>query len=479
MEIAFCKNCGEKLEESIEFCPACGSPVTEENAIPSNTEVTYIETRTKVPVSFKRKVIYSIVGAIALLIIGAHLMISHLIDSDRHLQKIFNAIVDENGADLLEELSISKGLIYDKSSFASYLKADNPQGLHNDLQNAVEQVKKTGLTEVVTNQDGNELFRVKNESFLFFYSKIIIEPIPSTLRIDTDLSNSELTIANQTYPLNGKPLTIKNILPAEYEMHLKGKNEYFESEVKMKVKDNEFGDNNAIELKTVNYSIVFAEDPTDSTVFINGKSTGKTGKEIGTLKPVFSDITEVYGVRKMADDQIEKSDVIQANRGETVTFVFQELVKAEEEKRKKEQEEAEAALVQTQKSVENQEKVKKASYVYSDFRDAYENALNYKDFSHIEYYLYGSGTAYNELYDFVYESKDSYYWYRFITNEVTSGEVDDDGVHLFVNEVFTFENHLGQITKYNRSKEYVLIEVSPGKYEIKEIHINDTNKSMM
>ena len=479
MVIAFCKNCGEKLEESIEFCPACGSPVKEENEIPSNTEKTYIETRTRAPVSFKRKVIYSIVGAIALLIIGAHFMISHLIDSDRHLQKIFNAIVDENGEDLFKELRISEGLIYNKSSFASYLKADNPQRLHNDLQNAAEQVKKTGLTEVVTNQSGNDLFRVKTESFLFFYSKIIIEPIASNLRIDTDLSHSELTIANQTYPLNGKPLNIKNILPAEYEIHLKGKNEYFESEAKIQVKDNDFGDNNAIELKTVNYSIVFAEDPTDSIVFINGTSTGKTGKEIGTLKPIFSDITEVYGVRKIADDKTEKSEVIQANRGETVNFVFKELLKAEEEKRKKEQEEAEAALVQTQKAVENQEKIKYASYVYSNFRNAYEQALNYQDFSYIEYYLYGSGPAYNELYDFIQENNDSVYRYRFITNEVISGEVHNDGVHLFVNEVFTFENHLGEITKYNRSKEYTLIEVSPGKYEIKEININDTRKSMV
>ncbi|WP_071392767.1 TcaA NTF2-like domain-containing protein [Bacillus tuaregi] len=477
MEMAFCKNCGEPLEESIEFCPACGSPVKEENVTPPNPETIPLETGTNAPIPFKRKVLYSILAAIVLLLIGTHFTISHWMDSDRHLQKIFNAIVDEDGEELFKELRISDGLIYTKSSFATYLKDDNPERLHKDLQAAVAQVKKTGLTEVVTNPSGRDLFRVKTEKFLFFYSKTIIEPISSTLRIDTDLSNAKLTIANQTFPLNGKSLEIKNILPADYDIHLQGKNEFFESEGKRKVEANDFGDHNGIEIKAEDYSIIFAEDPTDSIIFINGKSTNKTAKEIDTLTPVFSDKTEVYGVRQMAEDQTEPSEVVQANRGETVSFIFQELIKAEEEHRKKEQEEAEAALIQKQKAAEHQEIIKHASYVYSDFRNAYENALNYKNFSYVEDYLYGSGAAYTELYDFVYENKDSYYWYRFITNEVKSGEVHEDGVHLFVHEVFTFENHLGEKIKYNRNKEYILIEVSPGKYEIKEIRINTTKKN--
>ena len=179
----------------------------------------------------------------------------------------------------------------------------------------------------------------------------------------------------------------------------------------------------------------------------------------------------------MDGGKTEKSEEVNAASGGILTFKFPLLVKAEEEAEKKAIAEAEKVKVSAQQAEINEEKIYNASILYNDFRNSYEEALNYENFSYIENYLYGSGEAYTQLRDFIWDIEEYYYSYNFLTNEVLSGEVIDDKIHLNVYEVFNYTGEDGDTTRYERWKEYILVEVIPNEFQILKINIQDTNKN--
>ena len=65
----------------------------------------------------------------------------------------------------------------------------------------------------------------------------------------------------------------------------------------------------------------------------------------------------------------------------------------------------------------------------------------------------------------------------FSLNEVLSGEVIDDKIHLNVYEVFNYTGEDDDTTRYERWKEYILVEVIPNEFQILKINIQDTNKN--
>jgi len=479
MKQNFCKSCGTTLQADEGFCPECGTAIIVADPSPPSGNV---PSRTKMvvkkePFSRKKKVLFSILAMLAVIVIGGHLFLMHLTDSTKQLQAIHNAIVDENGEALSKELTFSDETIYDKMSFVKSLKNNDFKALIDDLSSSMDTVKETGLTAIIVDQDGIELFRMNREKLLFFYSNIIIEPVTYSILVNTEILDSTLEIAGTEFKLDGKSITIDKVVPTDYEMVLSGKNPYFESTGKIFIDKPAFANPVEIDLPASEYSVSFADAPADSILFINDVSTEKLVKDIAQISPVFANGATFHAVRKLEDGKSEKSEEIVDAFGKTISFKFPLLAKAEEDAEKKAVAEAEKIEVSAQQAEINEEKVRAASYVYETFRNVYEEALNYKDFSSIEYYLYGSGTAYEEMKDFIKGIDGSYYSYNFITNEVKNGEVIDDSVHLNVFEVFDFENEDGDITRYERAKEYVFIEVSPEHYEISKINIKDTKKN--
>ena len=329
------------------------------------------------------------------------------------------------------------------------------------------------MTEIVMDEEGIEVFRIKFEKWLYLYPRVVIEPVSQPLVIDTTLENATLTIADQEFPLDGKPITISKILPDQYTLTLNGKNTYFDSEGTVHVDRSLFAETTTIDLANTSFSIGFEGKPADSIVYVNGKSTDKSIQEIGIIEPVFGNKATFHAVRTIADGKTEESEKVNGQPGESISFAFPSLEKAELEAKEQEQ----AKKEQAKKAEADKELIRLASEAYVNFRHAYEDALNNKNFYYIDPYLQPSGKAYGELKEFIAEAGDLYYWYDFMANEVTGGTVDGNTIKLQVREKFLFENHLGQKTNYDRKKEYNLIEASPGDYKIVEINIQDTNRN--
>ncbi|MGJ9458112.1 zinc ribbon domain-containing protein [Oceanobacillus sp. CF4.6] len=110
------------------------------------------------------------------------------------------------------------------------------------------------------------------------------------------------------------------------------------------------------------------------------------------------------------------------------------------------------------------------------FRDAYENSLNSKDFSLIESYLKVDSHAYDELEEYVGNLKDTAYTYEFTANEVMdTKEIDDSTIEVTTNEIFVFTNHLDEQIDYDRNKVYN-VTITDGGYKITKIDYVETNR---
>lgn len=111
-----------------------------------------------------------------------------------------------------------------------------------------------------------------------------------------------------------------------------------------------------------------------------------------------------------------------------------------------------------------------------DFRDDYEYAVNNKDFSSISPYLEKDSTAEKGLKKYISDLKDTDYDYNFTSNKILDTKViDDHTIQVKTNELFTFTNHLDQVTDYDREKLYTLTQ-EQGDYYITEIEYLETNR---
>lgn len=469
MEKKFCNECGKQLADELVFCSSCGTPVS--------ATVHVAESMQKLPtpkksMPLKTKVLLSTLVILFMTAIGTHFIITYLTDGTKQLRNIYNSIVDENGEALFAELAVPGGTLYVKDSFTKSLNNGYLPVFFDELQEASDRVKETGLTEILLDKKGIEIFRVKYEKWLYFYSRVLIEPISQPLVIKSDLKNTTLTLVDKEFQLEGESITINKVLPDNYTLTLNGENTYTESVGTYNIDQEDFAEGVVVSLPDSAYSITFNSELTDGIVYVNGKSTKKTMKEIKSITPVFGDGTTIHAVRAIEGGKTEESEKVVGKPGDSVTLVYPSLMKAQEEA-----EQAKAKKVKAEIALEDKELIAQASEAYVDFRDAYEEALNDKSFYYVENYLVESAAVYKELKDFIAEADSTYYWYDFKMNQVTEGAVEGDIIELQVREVFVFENHLGVTTEYDRKKRYDLVETSPGQFKISAINIKDTNRN--
>ena len=110
-----------------------------------------------------------------------------------------------------------------------------------------------------------------------------------------------MTIADEEFTLDGKPITISKILPDKYTLTLNGKNTYFDSEGTVQSTGTVFSESATISLSNTSYSIGFEGKSADSIVYVNGKSTDKSIQDIGIIEPVFGNKATFHAVRTIAD----------------------------------------------------------------------------------------------------------------------------------------------------------------------------------
>ena len=471
MDRKFCTNCGHQLDQDAVFCPECGtsletaaaaeSTTTSIPVRPSTPKVAAKPAQPKKPMSLVKKatIIGSLVVAVALL--GTHLTLKSITGPEKKIEAFYNALINEDEDKFFSELNLPKDVTYESKSYLAFIKDQNMPMFLNELQENASSVAKDGLTRIVEHEYGDELFRLKQKKTLGIYKSIIIEPITTLVKIETDLTEGKLVVADKEFSFEGKDMNLGKFLPGPFKAVVESKNAYIpnKNEWIIYISTDE-RERVHIFLKE-DHMIELEGEFGDSIVYIDGVSTEKTIDEIKEIGPIF-DNREVhfYASKKTVAGEWAESYSDSAYPGGYVYLSFpypDDFIEKTPE----------------QIAEENFDR-DDLTYFIQSFRSSYEYALNYQDFSYINYYLMDGSPVYDELSKYINELEDADYYYEFTQDQVTDISLSPEEAIISTNEKFIFTNHEGEVTHYDRNKEYT-VKLDGNEYKIYSIKILDTN----
>lgn len=105
-----CPNCGADLKKGAKFCQSCGYKLQSKNISSENKSTTHtsqpipskpiqpqsVKRQNKKPMSKKNKIIYSVIGALAILFICFYAWGSNYYNRDNQISRIITSLKDPN-----------------------------------------------------------------------------------------------------------------------------------------------------------------------------------------------------------------------------------------------------------------------------------------------------------------------------------------------------------------------------------------------
>lgn len=482
-----CIYCGEKIPDGLRFCTECGTKQPAP-AKPDVNQQTHpvpptVEKPPKKPMSKRTKTLIGIAAGICVALFGTHQFLSSHFDPMKQLQSMDKAVSEQNMDEFLNHISFDKSATLDKEGYFEYILKDEWDYVRADYLDFVEEQREnpTGMTEKLYNLNGNTLFTIKQSpKLLGLYTTYSLEAAPAKLHISAPIDNTELEIGDLTQTLKKSDTTeVAKIYPGSYDLLGKAENLFGEfvyedtltigasEEYNLEV---DFG-GKAITLSDIEYP--------DAALFLDGKDSGKKLGDFEYLGPFPKDSDmEVHAEWKNTEGKVMKSEPFKPHELGTwygSLFSFDDIV-AEEEEEQDGEPEKDNDEEETKTASSSQIDHDAAGDAVLGFRDAYEGAVNTKDFSLIESYLEKGSDADKELSKYIDELENKAYHHDFTSNKILHvDEVDDHTVKVKTNEQFTFTNHLDEQTEYDRDKFYTLT-ISGDSYKITKIDYVETNK---
>lgn len=408
----FCRECGATLQKTSKKCPSCA---------PNKAR------------RFTPFIISSV--AILALLVGAYFIIASK-TVEKKITTISNAIKSKDDAAFYQELSIDEEIIYNKETFFNRVREEKLETFNEELNEAVKQLKKTNETQYVIDQEGRKLLQVTRGQERFFIPSFDISLVPTSLTFISKLTNASLTIGGKEFNFDGESVQINAIVPDSYDIALQGTNDYFSSSATRALLLSDFNEQVFV-LPDEEYKIFFPDAEEYDFFIIDDEQVQATSE----ISPVFDFEIEVYAMQTFASSPAQYSEPVLARGGETVRFTFPE------------------SSYEIQPSKETNI-IEDSIETLMNYRAAYNEALNTKNFALIMPFLVPHGDAYTKLQEVIQTADDGNktYSYHFTENQVESYRVDHvtNDVHISFNERFTFESENGTVSNHYRKKEYVL-----------------------
>ena len=448
----FCHECGNPMEADQVFCAECGTPKAVSNTGSPKPAVQ----KTKKPWSFKKKLAFMVVSVLAIVLVAGHYTIQANTSPDSKISNFLTALKAGDSESVLKEISISEDIIKDEKVYVTYLKSLDYGVVEANITEGAAGIKEDGITRVITDDNGHQIFKLKQEKYLSLYPVVTIEAIPVTVELATDLPNGEYSIAGKAFDLAQGNQVMGAFLPGIYPATVTAEGAYQSSaETEQEITGNE---DLSIELQKQQLMVTLASDEPEALVFINGKTTKKNVKDLGEIGPVFEGDT----VSLHAELKDEKSDPIEAVGGDQVNLSVGE--------------EAVAVVVEEKDETVYFDEENIDEFIWN-FRSAYQSALNNQSYSEVSSYLYPGSTALKEIDKFIGDLGDQYFLYQFYTDEVLDYTVDGNTAYVTTYEEFDFTNHLYETINYKRNKVYEIVAGKDNGYQIVSIEILDTQRT--
>ncbi|AQQ54169.1 TcaA 3rd/4th domain-containing protein [Planococcus lenghuensis] len=454
-----CTNCGAERNESHKFCLNCGTEFSQAPLEPQAPPAV------RKPISSKQRkwrVAAIIAGAAVLATgVGGHLYMEAKYDPARTIAAMNQAFSTNQPAEFLSYFTVGEGVIVDDKGFYAFMEDQDWPYIRDWIQEETNLLKNEGLANIIEDTDGNKLITVVSEPVLFgLYEDISFLVHPVNVFTEFDFDESTLTVGEKLIEGNsGERMAVGKFLPGNYKWKAVAASTYapIEGSGTAHVKGN--GSNSFTIEPDLNAGMVeLSSDVADAVLWVNGKSTKKTVKELAEFGPIpYNKSVELTAETKNENGELVKGELVKIDSGKAhITFAHV-------------QERQEALRQQAREEEQMEELVYEHEYYIHDFIDSFryefESALNYADFSYIASFFPAGSKVQTEYRADIdrHGRMDEYYNYYFDSTIVTDIEaVDSETLVATTQETFTFESG-NDYYDYIKTKAYT-IDVDGGYF---------------
>ncbi|QSS99671.1 hypothetical protein IMZ31_16630 [Pontibacillus sp. ALD_SL1] len=461
----FCTECGESMGEGQDFCTACGAKFL--------TNIPEARYKRNPPMSKKKKRTLTSLGILAAVLLIAHFTLSTIFDPTKKIQAMDQAMKTNNASAFLNEITLENNALLNENEYFTYLTEAGWTTMKEQLSTIITSNEANRTGKQVTDDTGNAIFLVKKRAIVpKLYYTYDIKAIPATITVSSDIVPSTITTEDHSAKISSTN-TFYNLAKAYPGIHtLEGEAENrfgtFSNQLDVQIEHPSGKQEILFPFNYKTYSLTSNE--MGATLFINGESTGLPLVELNEIGPVPLEAPlKIHAQWISHGGETIQSEVIDTQyvQGDQIKLQIHKPREAAETQAVQE-EQAETDHVDSGATADGA-----ADHVIA-FRSAYERALNEHNFSLMASYLQKGSHAEKELYDYIVDLEKSVYTYDFRENNVIQAKkVSEQLVEVDMEEMFIFTNHLGEQTRYDRTKRYMVV-FENGSYKIQKILINDT-----
>ncbi|WP_377887527.1 zinc-ribbon domain-containing protein [Alkalihalobacillus sp. R86527] len=465
--MSFCTECGQPLKENNAFCTECGSPQGESKE--QNPEAVEVK-KERQPLSRKKKISLLASGITIACLIIAHFVITSMTDPMNKVKAMDRAISEEETEAFFDEVNLDQSALINKDHYLQYIKESGWEEIR--LQLIAMEEADYAFDTTIRDSNGNQVFIVKKKALIpGVYYTYAFDAIPNEVLVSSNVEEATITIGKQSSDAKevGEEMSFGKAYPGEFDVSGTASNPFgkftYEDTVELMTHGNE---PISIPIEFSGFMLSYDTNVPESTLFIDGKSTKKTLSEFDALGPFPDDKNVVMHAEwKDSDGEVHKTDDINQYEDNWGTLEFEFAI----------DEDAVVASTLEKVGEDTVENSDSAEDHVLNFRQAYENALNSRDYSIISPFLLSKSPADKELKKYIGDLQDKGYSYEFTDNTVTATEDLGEGMYsVSTNEIFVFTNHLNEQIHYDREKTYYLSKEEDG-LKITKIVIKDTDRN--
>ena len=331
----FCKNCGDERKEGQVFCQSCGHRFSEkmsQDPIPQPSNQLSTEQRyqqPKKPMSKKSKVLLVSIVVLAGLAFGGHKYLESLYSPQKTVEAFVKAVQSEDVKQAKQMLDLSSlpEDIQDEEikSYLAFLKKTQSDWFNEFIQAAGDFENQAFFSNPVVLDNENELIRLtKADKKYGLYQQYKVKSIPFEVKIESNLDQVEINLLGKKEALK-EDLTLK-VLPGTYELigGYKGKYVQLKETTELDFSEAEKNQLDVYLEFEAQYVDVYSNEE-DSTLFVNGKSTGTKIGDSMKLGPLPTDGSIVLHAEYDTGNGKVKSNQIKVTNSDDVYLKFDSL----------------------------------------------------------------------------------------------------------------------------------------------------------